>query len=182
MSKAVSCQFKSCHRIDSIAFFCNYTNAYTIQRCKARVMHNATLIIKISQLYHSTKLKNWPFSKALFICLVSVHFLTITNPMRLFIVTCAKRPDSHMFFELVNLVEVIIDIFFFTVLSSDKMQNKYISQIHNWYFLLFGTLVEFHYIFNARQFCTSYKTSKLNAMITAFLHNFEVNIWISNSA
>ena len=50
--------------------------------------------------------------KALFICLVCMQFLTITNLMRLFIVTCAKRPACHMFFELVNLVEFIIDKFF----------------------------------------------------------------------
>ena len=69
-------------------------------------MYNATLIIKISHLCH--KVEKLAIFKALFICMVCMQFLTITNLMRLFIVTCAKRPACHMFFELVNVVEVII--------------------------------------------------------------------------
>ena len=71
------------------------------------------------------KVEKLAIFKALFICLVCMQFLTITNLMRLFSVTCAKRPACHMFFFLNQLIQWKLSLInVFTVLSSDKMETQ----------------------------------------------------------
>ena len=90
------------------------------------------------------KVEKLAIFKALFICMVCMQFLTITNLMRLFIVTCAKRPACHMFFELVNLVEVII-YFHSSIQQQIGDQEDIYFRFITGIFFHFETLVEtFH--------------------------------------
>ena len=87
----------------------------------ARVMYNATLIIKISHLCHFTMLKNWSFSK-------HYSFVWFVCSFWQLLIWCACSvwhvPKGQLaicfFFELVNLVEIIIDKCFH---SSIQWQN-----------------------------------------------------------